>query len=91
MKNTKKAKKNPLVGKEVWTLVITNDYTVSPTTVSVHTSFQKALNAARLEFKERDLMEFWDEAKTDLKEQFYFRDPDLFNGDRFLIDCVKIY
>lgn len=90
MKNTKKVEKNPLVGKEVWTLVITNDYGISATTVSVHTSFRKALNAARLEFKERDLMEFWDGAKKDLMEQFYFHDPDLFNGDRFLIDCIKI-
>lgn len=91
MKNTKKVEKNPLVGKEVWTLVIANDYGVSPTTISAHTSFQKALNAAKLEFKERDLMEFWDDAKKELKEQFYFRDPCLFNGDRFIIDCVKIY
>lgn len=85
-----KKEKNPLAGKKVWTLVITNDYGISGTTVSVHTSLRKVLNAAKLEFKERDLMEFWDNAKNDLKEQFYFRDPDLFNGDRFLIDCVKI-
>lgn len=85
-----KKEKNPLVGKEVWTLVITNDYGVSETTSSVHTSFRKALNAAKLEFKERDLMEYWDKAEKDLKEQFFFRDPNLFNGDRFLIECVKI-
>lgn len=85
-----KKEKNPLVGKEVWTLVITNDYGVSETTSSVHTSFQKALNAAKVEFKERDLMEHWEKAKKELKEQFFFRDPDLFNGDRFLIECVKI-
>lgn len=84
------AKKNPLVGKEVWTLVITNDYGISGTTSSVHTSFQKALNAAKVEFRERDLMEYWENAKKELKEQFFFRDPCLFNGDRFLIECVKI-
>lgn len=84
------AKKNPLVGKEVWTLVITNDYGISETTSSVHTSFQKALNAAKVEFRERDLMEYWENAKKELKEQFFFRDPCLFNGDRFLIECVKI-
>lgn len=84
------AKKNPLVGKEVWTLVITNDYGISGTTSSVHTSFQKALNAAKVEFRERDFMEYWENAKKELKEQFFFRDPCLFNGDRFLIECVKI-
>ena len=84
------AKKNPLVGKEVWTLVITNDYGISETTSSVHTSFQKALNAAKVEFSERDLMEYWENAKKELKEQFFFRDPCLFNGDRFLIECVEI-
>lgn len=84
------AKKNPLVGKEVWTLVITNDYGISETTSSVHTSLQKALNAAKVEFRERDLMEYWKNAKKELKEQFFFRDPCLFNGDRFLIECVKI-
>ena len=82
--------KNPLVGKEVWTLVITNDYGISETTSSVHTSFQKALNAAKVEFRERDLMEYWENAKKELKEQFFFRDPCLFNGNRFLIECVKI-
>lgn len=85
-----KNKKNPLVGKEVWTLVITNDYGVSETTISVHTSFRKALNAAKLEFKEHDLMEYWGNAEKELKEQFFFHDPDIFNGARFLIDCVKI-
>lgn len=88
-----KNEKNPLVGKEVWTLAIASDYGIAPTTVtvSVHTSFRKALNAAKLEFKEHDLMEFWDDAKKELNEQFYFRDPDLFNGSRFIIDCVKIF
>lgn len=85
-----KTKKNPLVGKEVWTLVITNDYGIAPTTISVHTSFQKALNAAKLEFKKNNLMEFWDNAKKDLKEWTYFHESDLFNGARFLIDCIKI-
>ena len=85
-----KNKKNPLIGKEVWTLVITNDYGVSETTSSVHTSFQKALNAAKTEFKEHGLMEYWEDAKKELKEQFFFRDPDLFNGNRFIIDCIKI-
>lgn len=85
-----KKEKNPLVGKEVWTLVITNDYGVSPTTSSVHTSLQKALNAAKVEFMERDLMEYWESAKKELKEDFFFRDPYLFNGSRFLIECVKI-
>lgn len=85
-----KTKKNPLVGQEVWTLAIANDYGVKETTISVHTSFQKALNAAKVEFREKGLMEYWDEAKKELKEQFFYRNPDLFNGDRFLIDCVKI-
>lgn len=84
------AKKNPLVGKEVWTLVITNDYGISETTSSVHTSFQKALNAAKVEFREADLMEYWENAKKDLKEQLFFWDPYIFNGNRFFIECVKI-
>ena len=86
-----KKEKNPLVGKEVWTLVITNDYGASVTTISVHTSFRKALNAAKVEFKERDLMEYWDGAKKELTEQYFFYNPDLFNGDRFLIECCEIY
>lgn len=86
-----KKEKNPLVGKEVWTLVITNDYGNGETTSAVFTSFRKALNAAETEFKERDLMEYWKDAKKELMNQFFFRDPDLFNGDRFLIECVKIY
>ena len=86
-----KKEKNPLVGKEVWTLVITNDYGIGETTSAVVTSFQKALNAAKTEFKERGLMEYWEDAKKELKEQFFYRNPDLFNGDRFLIDCVKIF
>jgi hypothetical protein len=85
-----KKETNPLVGKEVWTLVITNDYEKGETTSAVFTSFQKALDAAETEFKERDLMEYWEDAKTQLRDQFFFRDPDLFNGDRFLIECVKI-
>lgn len=85
-----KNEKNPLVGKEVWTLVITNDYEKGETTSAVFTSFQKALNAAKTEFKEHDLMEYWEDAKMELKEQFFFHDPDLFNGDRFLIECVRI-
>ena len=36
-------------------------------------------------------MEYWKDAKKELMNQFFFRDPDLFNGDRFLIECVKIY
>ena len=85
-----KKETNSLVGKEVWTLVITNDYEKGETTSAVFTSFQKALDAAETEFKERDLMEYWEDAKTQLRDQFFFRDPDLFNGDRFLIECVKI-
>lgn len=85
-----KNKKNPLVGKEVWTLVITNDYGNGETTSAVFASFQKALNAAKTEFKEHDLMEYWEDAKKELKEQFFYRNPNLFNGDRFLIECVKI-
>lgn len=83
--------KNPLVGQYVWTLVITNDYGVSETTSSVHTSFRKALNAAKTEFKEHGLMEYWEDAKKELKEQFFYRNSNLFNGDRFLIECVKIF
>ena len=84
------ASKNPMVGKEVWVLTITNDYGHGETTTAVFTSLQKALNAAKTEFKEHDCMEKWDAAKQELKEQFYWRDPNLFNGDRFLIDCVNI-
>lgn len=85
------SKKNPLIGKEVYVLTITNDYGKAETSTSVFTSFQKALNAAKVEFHEKGLMEYWDEAKKELKEQFFYRNPDLFNGDRFLIDCVKIF
>ena len=91
MKKKKNAKKNPLVGKEVWTLVITNDYGSGIVTASaVFTSFQKALNAAKTEFKEHNLMEYWEDAKTELKDQFFFHDPCLFHGDRFIIECVSI-
>ena len=86
-----KKEKNPLVGKEVWTLVITNDYGVSETTCGVYTSFRKALHAAKIEFKEQGLMAYWEDAKKELKEQMFFRDPALFNGDRFLIEEVAIY
>ena len=86
----KKTETNPLVGNEVWTLTIVNDYGVSETSVSIYTSFRKALNAARLEFKEHDLMDYWEKAKKELKEQWFFRDAQLFNGDRFLIDCHLI-
>jgi len=85
-----KTKKNPLVGQEVWTLTIANDYGVKETTISVHTSFQKALNAAKVEFREHGLMEYWEGARRSLKYNWFFRDSSLFNGDRFLIDCVKI-
>lgn len=86
-----KNKKNPLVGKEVWTLVITGDYGRGETTSAVFTSFQKALNAVETEFKEHGLMDYWEDAKKELKEQFFYRNPDFFKSDCFLIERVKIY
>lgn len=83
--------KNPLIGKEVWILTITNDYGVGETTTAAFTSFRKAMNAAKTEFECRNIMEDWEDAKKDLTEQYFYRDPQIMNGDRFLIDCIKIY
>ena len=85
-----KAKKNPLVGKEVWTLVITNDYDNGVTTCGVYTSLQKAINAAKVEFRVYGNMEYWDEAKKELRSHLFYRNERLFNGDSFIIDVTKI-
>ena len=93
-KNNKKpsAKKNPLVGKTVWTLTIveTFDRGDPESTVSVHTSLGGAINSAKTEFMVHDLMEYWYDAKRELKEQFFYNDPAVLDGGCFIIDCVRI-
>ena len=93
-KNNKKpsAKKNPLVGKTVWTLTIVREYDHGywESTASVHTSLDGAINCAKTEFKEHGLMEYWYDAKRELEEQFFYDDPAVLDGGCFIIDCVRI-
>lgn len=89
MKNTKK---NPIVGKKVYTLTIVPTVAWRCTTIEVYTSFRKAINAARREYKNAGYVSdmVWKDMEKELNEMNYFYNPAMFSGDKFLIDSVTI-
>ena len=87
-KGTKTKKpRNELVGKRVWVLVITHD---GMNFTSAYTTLRKVLNSIKCEFAEQGLLEYWDKAKEELKDQWFFHDPSI-SPDTFLIDCTYIW
>lgn len=91
MKNGKnKAKrslrKNPLVGQDVWTVVVEGDIT----SAAVFTSFRKAMNYIKFEFREHDILrDEWEDAHAELKSQWYYHST--WANLTFIISDNRIY
>ncbi len=76
----KNTKKNPMVGKKVYTLTITPTVEGRCTTSEVFTSLSKAIDAARREYDEAGYLSetYWKDMKKELKDYYFFYEPTMF-------------
>lgn len=88
----KNTKKNPMVGKEVWILTYSPTSFTRYASTEVFTSRVKAVNEVKkvLEGSGYFSCALWEEVKSKLMTRGLFYRPDLFVGDKIIIDSATI-